>query len=482
MFVPSSIPKGPRAKRGQGFPFSGQRFRQGDRVAYNVVLPMTVLSQMIDVEKIGAKDNQMNRELKKAHLESCDMYLDQEPEFVLGGVVLAANAAQIAFKAEDDEINAKLEKIDQLYFEAAETTDQARRNELINEIRELNADVTVCSGQLWIPYGVRLEVTDGQHRIKTLLDRIRGGGDEKLVHPSQGLAAMIMIEPRIPKRQQDFVDLGQTAAIHVNIKIGMDHRQPLTKLIKTLVEEVPIFEDRFIEFKRPSIRQSSDNLYSLSNVKTAVQAMILGNTRMGVTAAHKKMTGILEGTEGSVVRRQVRDFFMALSEQLPVFVEVLEDANAVNYPGLRADYICLNSIGLGAIGMVGHDVIRGAISLDQAVDAIVRSDWKRTNPLWDGTLLVGGKIGRGGNLIELGGAIIKASQGLPLTQRDTTQIAQTRGLAAKLGLDLDKLAADKAPVVTTVLTTVPAPVLAAGAVGTPAEFTSLVAAASGGPR
>ncbi|MEM7210316.1 MAG: DNA sulfur modification protein DndB [Pseudomonadota bacterium] len=455
MFIPSSIPKGPRAKRGQGFPFSGQRFRQGDRVAYNVVLPMTVLSQMIDTDRIGAKDNQMNRELKKAHLESCDMYLDQEPEFVLGGVVLAAHAAQIAFRADDDEINEKLEKLDSLYFEAAETADEEQKQDLIAKIKGLNDEVEVCSGQLWIPYGVRLEVTDGQHRIQTLLDRTRGG-DQMLVHPSQGLAAMIMIEPRTPKRQQDFVDLGQTAPIHVNIKIGMDHRQPLTKLIKTIVEEVPIFAERFIEFKRPSIRRTSDNLYSLSNLKTAVQAMILGNTRMSAPAAHKKMTGILDGEDAAQVRHNVLEFFRQLSLRLGVFSHILEDPDAASYQELRAEYICLNSIGLGAIGMVGHDVIRGTLTVEQAVEAVAQTDWKRTNPLWNGTLLAGGKIGRGGNLIELGGAIVKASRRLPLTQRDKSQIVDTEGLSELLSIDRAQLVHEIAQAVTTMPVAAPA--------------------------
>ena len=43
-------------------------------------------------------------------------------------------------------------------------------------------------------------------------DRIQKG-DAALTHPSQGIAAMVMIEPRRQKRQQDFVDLGQTAPI-----------------------------------------------------------------------------------------------------------------------------------------------------------------------------------------------------------------------------------------------------------------------------
>ncbi len=41
-----------------------------------------------------------------------------------------------------------------------------------------------------------------------------------------GILAMILVEQRATKRQQDFVDLGQTEPIKPTIKIHMDWRQP----------------------------------------------------------------------------------------------------------------------------------------------------------------------------------------------------------------------------------------------------------------
>jgi DNA sulfur modification protein DndB len=432
MYVPNSIPKGPRAKRGQGFPFPGQRFRQGDRIAFNVVLPMTVLSQMIDIDKIGASDNEMNREVKKQHIQSCNLYLDQEPhEFVLGGLVLAAEATQVAFRADDDDANALLDEFDKLYFEACECSSPAKREEMIEKLNDINDRVEVCSGKLWIPYGVRLEVTDGQHRIVTLLERIKRD-DKVLIHPSQGIPAMIMIESRVPKRQQDFVDLGQTEPIRPTIKINMDFRQPVTKLVRELVDTVPIFDSHFIEFKRPSIRKSSTNLYSLSNLKTAIQAMLLGNTRLGAGEAQRRLSEKLAGDLYEPTRDVVVDYFSKLSDEVACFRSILEDRDAVDYPKYREDFMCLNSIGLGVMGMVGHDVLLERCSVDAAVEAVAQVDWRRDNPLWEGTLRLGPGVSRGGNVIELGASIVKAAGGLPLLQRDRERLIAVVGLAEKL--------------------------------------------------
>lgn len=431
MYIPSAIPKGPRAKRGQGIPFPAQRFRQGPRVAYNVVFPMTALSQMVDIDKIGSKDNEMNREVKKPHLQGLELYLDQEPEFVLGGLVLAASAHQVAFKANDEAIDKFLQEFDDKYLEASETKDDSRRRALMAELDEINDKIDVCSGILWMPYGVRLEVTDGQHRILTALRRIQKG-DPALTHPSQGIAAMVIIEPRRQKRQQDFVDLGQTAPIQQTIKIHMDYRQPVTKLVKEMVEQVPIFAEPYIEFKRPSIRKNSINIYSLSNIKTAVQAMILGNTRLGAAEAQKRLTKSLGGAGYDWLRDSVIDFFSRLSQELECFKEILDDPDSLDFEKHRDTYMCLNSVGLAVMGMVGHEIIVRRVTLDQAVAAVTCVDWSRDNPLWEGTLRVGPGVARGGNVIELGGSIVKAAGGLPLTDKDTERLKAVDGLSKKL--------------------------------------------------
>jgi DNA sulfur modification protein DndB len=397
-----------------------------------VVLPLTALDQFVEVDKIGDPKNELNREIKKQHIQACEAYLDQEPEFVLGGIVLAAeDHTRVAFEADDKEIDGKLRDFDKLYIEACESSSPDERKRLDAELEAINDEVEVCSGKVWLPYGVRFEVTDGQHRIRTILNRIKDG-DVRLQHPSQGIAAMILIEQRDHKRQQDFVDLGQTEPIKPTIKIDMDWRQPVTKLVKDMVEHVPIFADQFIEFRRPSIRKNTQNLYSLSNVKTAVQAMLLGNTRLGAAEAQRKLTEKLSGPSSDLVRATTIDYFSRLSQEVKCFREILEDPDSTDFVKVREQHMCLNSVGLAVMGMVGHEAILGRSSVEDAVQAVAKIDWSRDNPLWEGTLRVGPGVARGGNVIELGGSIVKAVGGLRLTERDVERLKAVDGLKAKL--------------------------------------------------
>jgi DNA sulfur modification protein DndB len=243
---------------------------------------------------------------------------------------------------------------------------------------------------------------------------------------------MIIIESRFPKRQQDFVDLGHTKPIPLSIKTHMDYRQPVTKLVKDVVETVPIFEEQFIELKRPSIRKDTQNIYSLSNLKTAVQAMLLGNTRLGAAEAQRKLTQKLDGADYDRLRDLVVDYFSRLSQEVPCFREILDDADSIDFKKHRDTYMCMNSVGLAVMGMVGHEVILGRVSAEKAAEAVGKIDWSRDNPLWEGTLRVGPGVARGGNVIELGGSLVKAVGGLPLTARDIERLRAVDGLAKKL--------------------------------------------------
>src|SRR5436190_12587551 len=98
---------------------------------------MTALSQMIDIDKIGAKDNEINREILKPHLQGCQLYLDEEPDYVLGGLVLAAAAHQVAFTATDEETDHLLQEFDEKYQEACESRDEAKRHSLAAELEEI---------------------------------------------------------------------------------------------------------------------------------------------------------------------------------------------------------------------------------------------------------------------------------------------------------------------------------------------------------
>ena len=80
--------------------------------------------------------------------------------------------------------------------------------------------------------------------------------------------------------------------------------------------------------------------------------------------------------------------------------------------------MCLNSVGLAVMGMVGHEMVLGLATPGSSGGGSDQGRLVTQQPLWEGTLRVGPGVARGGNVTELGGSIVKAVGGLPLTARD----------------------------------------------------------------
>ena len=114
----------PHAARHKGFPFPVLTLGGAAR-GLQRRFPMTALCQLIDIDKIGSKENDMNREVQEAPPPGLELYLDQEPEFVLGGLVLAAAGHQVAFKANDEEIGQTPAGVRREVSEASETKDES---------------------------------------------------------------------------------------------------------------------------------------------------------------------------------------------------------------------------------------------------------------------------------------------------------------------------------------------------------------------
>ena len=153
---------------------------------------------------------------------------------------------------------------------------------------------------------------------------------------------------------------GAGATISPAVLTGLQADQTVPKNLLgsvSLPDRLRPFADQFIELRRPSIRKNSTNLYSLSNLKTAVQAMLLGNTRLGAADAQRRLTEKLDGADYDRLRDLVVNYFSRLSEEVPCFREILADPDSTDFVRVRDEYMCLNSVGLAVMGMVGHEAV-----------------------------------------------------------------------------------------------------------------------------
>ena len=116
----------------------------------------------------------------------------------------------------------------------------------------------------------RFLINDGQHRqaaIEEALKQCPELGDETL-------SVVFFVDAGLKRSQQMFADLNRHA-IRPTQSIGIlyDHRDPLSQLARTLVEEVSVFRN-LTELEKTTISDRSNKLYTLSSIYQATRTLL----------------------------------------------------------------------------------------------------------------------------------------------------------------------------------------------------------------
>jgi DNA sulfur modification protein DndB len=172
-----------------------------------------------------------------------------------------------------------------------------------------------------LPPNYKLHVTDGQHRIEGL----RGAMTEAEYGKFQGdaVAVSIVEESSIEKTHQDFYDAAQVKPLPPAMLVEYDQREPLNRLTRDLVREVPIFKDRTLRVGR-SVGKKSPMMFTNNMVRRCVVMMVTGDDSKEALAAtaiapkqemwRKRLGGLLKGFSHGVSANHLHGFerFQAL--------------------------------------------------------------------------------------------------------------------------------------------------------------------------
>lgn len=142
---------------------------------------------------------------------------------------------------------------------------------------EFNPDV----GLIHFPLGTKLRSVDGQHRRHG----IKGALDEEDSLSGDSVAMLVYVEPAVEQRRQMFSDMNWTARpVSKSVNVNFDARDPLARNTVWLVENSDFFLDpstgeQLVERERPSVRASSERLYTIGNIYDALSWYVRGPER-----------------------------------------------------------------------------------------------------------------------------------------------------------------------------------------------------------
>lgn len=250
-------------------------------------------------------------------------------------------------------------------------------------------------GRLHVPMEATFVINDGQHRHAAIRDAIRQLprlGDDMI-------AVVFFLDIGLARCQQMFADLNRHA-VRPSKSIGVlyDHRDQAAGLSRRLVLEHPAFRG-FVELESSSLPKASRRLFTLSAVHGATRTLLDG----------------VQGLDRDSALALASRWWSAVDERLPEWGDVRE--RRLRSPDVRSDLIHTHGITLAALGRIGNTLLRedpDPASWEPCLDGLSTLDWSRSNPLWEGRALVGGKVVKGQNNVLLTTAAVRSHLGLPL--------------------------------------------------------------------
>ena len=249
-------------------------------------------------------------------------------------------------------------------------------------------------GRLYVSMESRLLINDGQHRRQAIEEALKENPD--LAH--EMISVVFFEDKGLIRSQQMFSDLNKNAVKPTkSLSILYDHRDEFAKFIVAISYELEIFSGR-VELEKTAISNRSIKFFTLN----------------GIADATRKFLGI-KGRKISVdEQNKVKEFWNEMTKNIPEWQLLVQ--KRVTASELRKECVHSHTNLLNALGIVGN-VLQNEYPSDwkQKLASLQNIDWSRSNPEWEGKLLLRGRMLKTKLGIELAANTILKKCGIPLS-------------------------------------------------------------------
>ena len=347
-------------------------FKQGDRSNISTVFSIDYIINELKT-KSAEKDRgisdvrqTMNRPLDSSHVKSAKDYLKRN---IKGKYILPAMTLNI-----QDKVN--------VYSD--------------------DSSSAVKPAYLVIPYGVKLSVTDGQHRKKAIEDYAKELSQEEYNQiKGDGICVMITIEDDLDQIHQDFADCSKTKALPKSLIAVYDRRNPANSIVLDIIEECVLFKGK-VDATSQTLSKKSFKLFLVSQVRALIKELFLGNSSYGDSDLEKRAIEVFADSNSPIYKSELSKFINyinKITEVIPVLKEVSDmkiGMNLSKIPSLREEYLVLNSAGINIIGRIGFEIIQDQNKfpqMDNYIEKLSLIDWRKEAILWQGNIVQQGSKG-----------------------------------------------------------------------------------------
>lgn len=225
-------------------------------------------------------------------------------------------------------------------------------------------------GTISISQDAPILINDGQHRAAAIKEAI----EENPELGKDKISVVFFEDLKLANSQQMFADLNKHAVKPTkSLGILYDRRNNFATFIVSMIKNVKAFNNR-IEMEKTSISNRSTKFFTLSGLELATKNLLGKNKNLSKTEEELVIT-----------------FWNTVTKNIPEWLLLVD--NKFTPSELRESYVHANTNMLEAIAIAGHTLIKKyPKNWKEKLAGLQKIDWGRTNPEWDGKILIRGKM------------------------------------------------------------------------------------------
>jgi DGQHR domain-containing protein len=257
-------------------------------------------------------------------------------------------------------------------------------------------------GYMVVPYGIKLSITDGQHRKRALEDLCKELPQEDFdTIKNNGIPVMITVENDINQIHQDFADCSKTKELPKSLIAVYDKRNPANSLVIDLIDKCPLLTNK-VDATSSTLSKKSTKLLLVSQVRSAIKEFLFGSSATGDIDLETRSIELFTDSHSDAYKETVDsyiDFINKVTEKIPVLkqISMMEGAmQMTKIPALRNEYLILNSAGLNIVCRIGRLILsdpQKKANMDTYIEKLSSIDWQKSAPVWRDNIVQQGSKG-----------------------------------------------------------------------------------------
>lgn len=234
-------------------------------------------------------------------------------------------------------------------------------------------------GLVVIPRGVKLDITDGQHRKQAIHELVESSNGELI--GDNDFPITLVLEENFNQCQSDFRDMAQSKALDKSLLLSFGEFEGRVGINKNLIQQVPMFTNKTETIKNtPSTKKKL--IYTTNFIAQMVSCAFANNPKVEL-----EYLDVDQATNALV--SCLNKFFSECSHTRHIFEIPLEYLTSEQVDTFKEDCLLGRYVGLEVLGrLLNNAYNKENCHFDSVkISQLSQIDWARNGQLWSGNIV-----------------------------------------------------------------------------------------------